>query len=267
MYGMTPWVRRLLIANVVAYIASRSAPALYYMFALVPVQLLQRPWTGISYMFLHAGLGHLFFNMLALFFFGPRLEQRLGGAGFLKLYFLSGFGGAAFSFIFAPQFPVVGASGAVYGVLLGFALYWPRERIYIWAILPVEAWLLATIMVGASLYFGFSGSTSGTAHFAHLGGLVFGFVYLKAREWKLGSARRDFQRKLDKAAGPSGAAPLVLPDRSALRRWETIPIEALHELNREEVLTLLEKARAVGAKGLSPAERQFMDRMAASTGR
>lgn len=268
MYGMTPWVRRLLIANVVAFIASQVAPLIYYVFALVPAALLQRPWTGVTYMFLHAGLGHLFFNMLALFFFGPRLEQRLGGGDFLKLYFLSGLGGAAFSFLFAPQFPVVGASGAVYGVLLGFALYWPRERIYIWAILPVEAWLLATLMVGASLYFGFSGSQSGTAHFAHLGGLVVGFLYLKLRDWRQGAARREFQRKINH--GSAGGAPSstgVLQDRSALRRWEGIPVDALHELNREEVVTLLEKARVLGVRGLSSGERQFLDRMASSTGR
>lgn len=270
MYAMTPWVRRLLIANVVVFIAGAVLPALYYEFALVPSLLLQRPWTGVSYMFLHAGLGHLFFNMIALFFFGPRLEQRLGARDFLWLYFLSGFGGAAFSFLFAPQNPVVGASGAVYGVLLGFALFWPRERIYIWAILPVEAWLLAAIMVGASLWAGISGSAGSVAHFAHLGGLAFAFVYLRVREWRRGSGRRAFQKKLNQAGTGSPAsvpAPGVLQDRSALRRWETIPLDALHELNRDEVATLLEKVRVAGVKGLSAAERQFLDRMAASTGR
>jgi membrane associated rhomboid family serine protease len=268
MYAMTPWVRRLLIANVVVFIASASLPTLYYEFALVPALLLQRPWTGVTYMFLHAGLGHLFFNMIALFFFGPRLEMRLGARDFLWLYFLSGFGGAAFSFLFAPQYPVVGASGAVYGVLLAFAMFWPRERIYIWAILPVEAWLLATIMVGASLWSGISGSQSGVAHFAHLGGLAFGFAYLKVRDWRRGSARREFQKKLEVGASGGGAsAPGVLQERSALRRWEGIPVDALHEINRDEVTLLLEKARALGVRALSVGERQFLDRMAATTGR
>jgi membrane associated rhomboid family serine protease len=269
MFAMTPWVRRLLIANVVVFIASASLPALYYEFALVPALLLQRPWTGVTYMFLHAGLGHLFFNMIALFFFGPRLEQRLGARDFLWLYFLSGFGGAAFSFLFAPQYPVVGASGAVYGVLLAFAMFWPRERIYIWAILPVEAWLLAAIMVGASLWSGIAGSQSGVAHFAHLGGLAFGFTYLKARDWRRGSARREFQQKLNAATGggqAGGTGPAVLQDRTALKRWEAIPVDALHELNRDEVAVLLEKARTLGVRGLTASERQFLDRMAATTG-
>lgn len=268
MYSMTPWVKRLLIANVVVFIASQVLPRLYVEFALVPNLLLQRPWTGVTYMFLHAGLMHLAFNMIGLFFFGPRLEQRLGAKGFLWLYFLSGFGGAAFSFVFAPQFPVVGASGAVYGVLLGFALFWPRERIYIWGILPVEAWLLAAFMVGLSLWSGISGAQNGVAHFAHLGGLALGFAYIRWHEWRKGSARRSFQKKMEAASsGGQRSATVGVPEKAVLRRWEQIPVDALHELNREEVVTLLEKARAVGVRGLTLAERQFLDRMAASTGR
>ena len=77
--------------------------------------------------------------MIGLFFFGPRLESRLGSRGFLLLYFVSGLGGAVFSLLFAREAAVVGASGAVFGVLLGFAMFWPRERIYIWGVLPVQA--------------------------------------------------------------------------------------------------------------------------------
>jgi membrane associated rhomboid family serine protease len=190
MYPLTPWVKRLLVANIVMFIVTNAAPALYFGLALTPPLVFSRPWTVLTYMFLHAGLGHLFFNMIGLFFFGPRLEVRLGGNDFLWLYFLGGIGGAVFSFIFAPSASVVGASAAVYGVLLGFALYWPNERIYIWGILPVQAWLLATILVVVSLYSGVSGSQSRTAHFAHLGGLAFGFLYLKWREWQRGAAKR-----------------------------------------------------------------------------
>lgn len=272
MFPMTPWVRRLIIANVVVFLlsfppGSSFLPTLFQEFALIPGLLLQRPWTGVTYMFLHGGLGHIFFNMIALFFFGPRLEQRLGGSDFLKLYFLSGLGGAAFSFLFAPMNPVVGASGAVYGVLLGFAMIWPQEKIYIWAILPVPAWLLATIMVGFSLWAGITGAGGNTAHFAHLGGLALGFGYLKWRDWRRGSAQRDFRRKLEARPGAGPAAGVnPLGDRSSLSRWEKIDTSALHEINREEVEVLLKKARVLGVKGLSANERQFLDRMAASTG-
>ncbi|HSR43141.1 MAG TPA: rhomboid family intramembrane serine protease [Longimicrobiales bacterium] len=260
---MTPWVRRLLIANVVMFIVAQPGSPLYSMLALYPGFVLVRPWGVFTYMFLHAGLGHILFNMIGLFFFGPRLEAWLGGKDFLKLYFLSGVGGAAFSFLFQPEYPVVGASAAVYGVLLAFALIWPQERIYIWAILPVPAWLLAALLVGGSLYAGLTGAQAGVAHFAHLGGLAFGFAYLRIRDWRKGSAKRDFQRKLEDAQGGRGG---ILQDRTAVKRWESIDVESLHELNRDEVVHLLEKARTDGARSLTTEERQFLDRMVASTG-
>ncbi len=207
-------------------------------------------------MFLHAGIGHIFFNMLGLYFFGPRLEDRLGGKRFLWLYFLSGIGGAVGSFIFARQYPVVGASAAVFGVLVGFAMYWPRERIYIWMILPVEAWLLILLLVGASLYMGVTGSGSGTAHFAHLGGIAFGFGYLKWHDWQRGASRRAFQKKM--APQSSGG----VSDRIAVARWKGISMDGLHEINREEVERLLAKVDAEGSRSLTPAEREFLDRMA-----
>lgn len=264
MFSMTPWVRRLLIANVVIFLLSTSVmPYLFRDFVLIPELLWQRPWTGVSYMFLHGGLMHIAFNMLGLFFFGPRLEDRLGGNDFLKLYFFAGFGGAAFSFFFEPGAPVVGASGAIYGVLLAFAMYWPRERIYIWGVLPIEARLLVILAVASSLYFGLGGTGGNTAHFAHLGGLVFAYVYLKWRDWRKGSARREFQRRLE-GSGPGDGG---LSDKAQLARWQSIDVASLHELNRDEVRLLLEKARLVGARGLSPSERQFLDRMAPSSGR
>jgi membrane associated rhomboid family serine protease len=256
MMPLTPWVKRLLIANIVVFLVTQANPTLYRSFWLYPPEAMRAPWTLVTYMFLHAGIGHVFFNMLGLYFFGPRLEDRLGSRSFLSLYFLSGIGGAVASFLFARQYPVVGASAAVFGVLMGFALYWPRERIYLWMILPVEAWLLAVILVFASLYMGVSGSTSGTAHFAHLGGLVFGFGYLKALEWRRGAPKRAFQ----KAMKPPST--VGVSDRIAVARWKGISTNGLHEINREEVERLLAKVESGGSRSLTPAEREFLDRMA-----
>ncbi len=257
MYPLTPWVKRLLIANVVVHVLAKlSGPLLYNLGALVPTEVAMRPWTLVTYMFLHApGLSHLFLNMLSLFFFGPRLEERLGGRDFLRLYFLGGLGGAAFSFVFAPQDAVVGASAAIFAVMIGFAMFWPRERIYIWGIIPVEAWLLVIAMVGINLYWGFGSMNQGVASFAHLGGAAFGFAFLKWLLWKRGASRRDFQRKLQ----DTPSAPLS--DRTAMERWEAIDTKALHQLNRDEVEVLLHKVRAGGVRLLTPAERAFLDRM------
>ncbi len=253
---MTKWVKRLLLANVAVFLVTRAYPPLYQALMLVPRWIVYRPWTVVSYMFLHAGFAHIFFNMLVLFFFGPRVEDRLGGKRFLWLYFLSGMGGALGSFLFARQYAVVGASAAVYGVLLAFAIFWPREKIYIWMILPVEAWILVVFAVGASLYLGVTGSESGVAHFAHLGGLATGFLYLKWSDWRIGAGRREFQRAMDPR--PS----VVTSDRSSLDRWRTIQVNDLHELNRDEVRRLVSKAEQGGVKSLSEGERQFLDRMA-----
>jgi membrane associated rhomboid family serine protease len=261
MFPMTPWTRRLLIANVVMFFATAYSADLRYLLPFSPQRVLQQPWmvfTAFTYMFLHGGLAHLAFNMIGLFFFGPRLESRLGTKGFLLLYFLSGLGGAAFHFAFARQAAMVGASAAVYGVLLGFAMYWPRERIYIWFVIPVEAWLIAVLLVFGSLWAGINpGPGSNTAHFAHLGGLVVAYLFLRWWDWYIGIAKRDFQRKLRAEASSS----FIMGDRVALARWRGISVESLHELNRGEVERLLAKAEREGPKSLSPPERDFMDRM------
>jgi membrane associated rhomboid family serine protease len=258
MFPMTPWVKRLLIANIVVFFPTMASQGLYALLMLYPPAVLYRPWTLVTYMFLHAGVAHLLFNMIGLFFFGPRLESRLGSRGFLLLYFLSGLGGAVFSLVFARNAAVVGASGAVYGVLLGFALFWPRERIYIWGILPVEAWLLATLLVFGSLYAGVNpGAGSRTAHFAHLGGLAFAFAFLRWWEWRKEAAKRAFQRQMTPEASPRGYSG----DRVALARWKGISVESLHELNRGEVERLIAKVERDGAETLSQSEREFLDRM------
>jgi membrane associated rhomboid family serine protease len=262
MFPMTLWTRRLLVANVAVFLVSTSVPGLADPFVLYPPRVLAQPWmifTAFTYMFLHAGMGHLFANMLGLFFFGPRLESRLGTKGFLLLYFLSGLGGAAFSFIFARQVAVVGASAAVYGVLLGFAMYWPRERIYLYFVIPVEAWLIATLLVLYTLFAGFNPAPgSRTAQFAHLGGFVFAFLFLRWWDWQVGAAKRAFQKKMTVDA-PGGS--LMMGDRVALARWKGISVASLHELNRGEVERLIAKAERDGTSSLTPPEREFMNRM------
>lgn len=260
MFPMTPWVTRILLANVAMFFITATSPGLYRDLAFYPPIAFLRPWTVVTYMFLHAGFGHLFFNMLGVFFFGPRLEMKLGGAGFLRLYFLAGIGGALFQTIFATAAPMVGASGAVYAVLVGFAYYWPKETILLFPIpIPVQAWILVSAYVFLSIYNGVTGGQAGVAHFAHLGGAAVGFGFLKWWEWKRGSAKREFQKKLRPDATPGG----IVGDRIALARWKGISIESLHELNREEVQRLVTKAQSDGAASLSASERQFLDRMAA----
>lgn len=257
MFPLTPWVKRLLVANVAMHLLTMITQGLPYQLGmLVPSEVATRPWTLVTYMFLHApGFWHLGFNMLGLYFFGPRLEERLGGQDFIRLYLLGGLGGALASFAFAPQDRVVGASAALFAVMIGYAMFWPRQRIYIYGILPVEAWLLVVGAMAIDLTKGIGSIDSGTAHFAHLGGAVFGFSFLRWLMWKTGASRREFQQKVQ--ATPSA----TLPEKAALARWEAIDKAMLHELNRLEVETLLQKARSGGVRSLTPDERAFLDRM------
>jgi membrane associated rhomboid family serine protease len=244
---MNSWTMRLIAANVVVYLLTMLAPGLVAAMMLVPADLLLRPWTAVTYMFMHAGVSHILFNMLGLFFFGPRLELELGGKRFLWLYFISGFTGAALSYI-TPHAAIVGASGAIYGVFLGFAYFWPRERIFIWGVFPVEARWLVLIMTALSLF----GVGSGIAHYAHLGGFLGAYLYLKWLD------KRSPQALMLKAMTPPP------PTRNMLERWAAIDREKLHEVNRAELDRIRLKLSTDGPGGLTPQERAFLDRFSAN---
>jgi membrane associated rhomboid family serine protease len=201
-------------------------------------------------MFLHAGPLHLFFNMLALYFFGPRLEARLGSRQFLTLYFVSGIVAALVSLIFTPYARIVGASGAVFGVLLGFARVWPRSLIYIWGVLPIEARWLVLLLTALSLWGGWGGS-SGVAHFAHLGGFLGGYLYLKWLDL------RSPARRFKKMAAPPSPKTAGSTD---LQRWKRIRRDDLHQVNRDELDRILDKISAKGLDSLTPEERAFLER-------
>jgi membrane associated rhomboid family serine protease len=242
---MTPWVQRLLIANVGMFFLQLTAPAIASGLAFVPTELLSRPWTIVTYMFLHGSITHILFNMLGLFFFGPRVESRLGSQRFFVLYFLSGISGALASLVFARYSAVIGASAAVFGVMLALALFWPREKIYIWGVLPVEARWLVVITTVLALWSGFQGSTGGVADFAHLGGYAGAFVYLKWLDYAQG-ARRFRTKAVAKVADAS------------LGKWRQVDTQSVHEVNRDEVNRILDKINARGLGSLTPQERLFL---------
>jgi membrane associated rhomboid family serine protease len=254
---MTPWVTRLIAANVAMYFLQQFSPQVTEALILVPSLIPLRPWSAVTYMFLHGGLGHLFFNMLSLYFFGPQLESRLGGRRFLVLYFLAGLGGAVLSavFPFSRYVPILGASGAVFGVLLGFAWFWPRERIFLWGIVGIEARVLVIVMTVLSLWGGATGSRDGVAHYAHLGGFMGGWCYLKWLE-RWGPAAQ-FRRKAQAAPVPR------VPGTQSMERWRRINPELLHPVNREEYDRIMVKLAEAGPSGLTPGEREFMDRFSA----
>ena len=248
---MTRWTLRLIVANAAVFLLQLLVgDSLTYWLGLIPGAVLTRPWTPITYMFLHGGILHILFNMIVLFFFGPRLEDRLGARHFLGLYFVSGLAGAALSII-TPNALIIGASGAIFGVMVGFAYYWPRAQIYIWGILPVEARVFVIGLALLSLWLGYRGG-SGIANFCHLGGFAGGFLYLKARErWSAGARFR---------ARAQPTARKTSPKVSDLTRWRAIRTDTMHPVNRDELNRILDKISATGLESLTPDERAFLDR-------
>jgi membrane associated rhomboid family serine protease len=240
---VTPWVLRLLIANVVMFFVQQTVPGATSLLMFVPSQVLVHPWTIVTYMFLHGGFGHIFFNMLALYFFGPPVEQRIGGNRFLTLYLISGIVGALFSIVLGV--PVIGASGAVMGVSLAFAKFWPRQQVLIWGVLPIEArWL---VMIYAAIdILGFAGyGTRGIANLAHLGGFAGALLYLLYLE------RRQGARRFKAAATPTVSD-------TVLGGWQKVDRNSVHAVNRDEVDRILDKINASGINSLTPQERQFL---------
>ena len=245
---MTPVVRVLLAANVGVFFLQMTVQWVTGAFAFVPALALVQPWTIITYMFLHdpGGFTHILFNMIALFFFGPRVEDRLGSRRFTILYFLSGICGAVLSVVFAPMSPIIGASAAVFGVALAFAYYWPDATILIWGIIPVPARILVILTTIFTLWAGFGGTGGNVAHFAHLGGYLGAFVYLKWLDRKRGSFKRKVQ------------APPPEATRRVASGYRTIDLSTIHEVNRDEVNRILDKISAKGIDALTPQERTFL---------
>lgn len=196
----TPVVKRLIIANTVVFFAGLLVGEAFLVqwFGFHPTRIIFYPWGVVTYMFVHGGLGHLVFNMLMLFFFGPPLEAKWGEREFLKFYVVSGLGAAALSYAFLPS-SIIGASGAIYGVMLAFAMNWPNAPVYVFGIFPVLAKYLVGFMALVSLLSatGSAQGGGGIAHFAHLGGLIAGFLYLKA-DWRTGKALDELKRKAKK---------------------------------------------------------------------
>jgi membrane associated rhomboid family serine protease len=242
---MTRWVKNLLIANVAIYFVQQTMPGVTNAFMFVPPYAFVRPWTFVTYMFLHGSIWHILFNMMGLYFFGPRVEQRLGGDRFLWLYFLSGISGALLSLLLAPGAPIIGASAAIFGVVLAFARFWPTDKIYIYGVLPIEARWLVGLTILWAIYSGLTGSTGGVADYAHLGGYVGAYLYLRWLEETKGSKRFK-----ELAASP-------LPDRK-LSNWKQVNMQSVHELNRDEVNRILDKISASGLASLTSQEKQFL---------
>ena len=256
-YSMTPWVKRLLIANTVVFALTWviGSQFVFEWFSFQPTKVLVRPWGAFTYMFLHGDFWHVFMNMLVLFFFGPPLESKWGSQEFIRYYLVCGLGGVALSFFFV-SYTIIGASAAVYGVMLAFAMAWPEAPIYVWGIFPVKAkWLVAFLFL-VTFTNAFGGAGGGVAHFAHLGGFVAGFLYLKT-DWRATRAVQSFgkaARSRRFAIVPRERAEDATGDQSRKRTAEAGENSMLDAVDQ-----VLDKISAEGMTSLTEAEKRLLD--------
>jgi membrane associated rhomboid family serine protease len=209
-------LKGLIGANVALYVAQLIFPVITDVLGLRPAFVVHYAWFWqvATYMFLHGGVFHIVFNMLALWMFGAELERIWGTRYFLKFYFVTGIGAGVLTvlfsllpFGFAQQLQyanIIGASGAIYGLLLAYALYFPDRPIYMYFVFPIPAKIFVAIMGGIA-FLSSLGESGGVANATHLGGLLVGYLFLKGArfhpmselkyrylKWKINRVRKKF---------------------------------------------------------------------------
>ena len=174
----------ILISVLMLVLTYLNDPLMSKWFALNPITFLWKPWQLVTYMFMHGGLGHLFFNMYTLFIFGSVLENVWGTKKFLTFYFVTGIGAALVNigvqYLTGSFALTVGASGAIYGILMGYAMLYPDSRLtLLFPPVSMKAKWFVLIFAGIELLLGISNNPAdNVAHFAHLGGLIFAFLLI-----------------------------------------------------------------------------------------
>jgi membrane associated rhomboid family serine protease len=178
-------VKHIILINVLMLVLTYlNNPLMSKWFALNPITFLWKPWQLVTYMFMHGGIGHLFFNMYTLFIFGSVLENVWGTKKFLTFYFVTGIGAALVNigvqYLTGSFALTVGASGAIYGILMGYAMLYPDSMLtLIFPPVSMKAKWFVLIFAGIELLLGISNNPAdNVAHFAHLGGLVFAFLLI-----------------------------------------------------------------------------------------
>lgn len=254
---MTPVVRNLLIANGVLFLVGMlpgvDVNQLRQVFGFVPREAVGglHVWQFVTYMFLHGSFAHIAVNMFYLWMFGTSVEGAWGSRPFLWYYLVCGVGGAILTWITGPGSGVamIGASAAALGVLTAFTLMYPDRQVLVWFVIPVRIKVLFWFLVAIDLLAAFNGRQDGIAHFAHLGGVLSGWLYLK-QDWRLGAFGRRVRgqrarQKMERNAERTRRQEMDRDARMAEvnRILEKINREGMDALTEEELRILREASR------------------------
>lgn len=245
----TDAIKILVSVNFCIYIlqsVSGKEDVFFRLFGLVPSTFMSdlMLWQPFTYMFFHApfyssvGISHILLNMLGLWVFGRELEEAWGKTKFLRYYFTTGIGSGLITYFFqiSSDNPVIGASGAVYGILLAYGISYPNRMLYIWGLIPVRSMWLVIIM-GSIAFFGLLGNADGISHVTHISGMLIGYVLLK-KKWRW----RDIWFAIRKKT-----------IEFQVQRYEEKSIK--NKMLQKDIDVILEKIQKVGFIGLSDREQ------------
>ena len=258
---LTPWVTRLLIANGVVLLLLTTVftdPRFAAALVFDPARFADRPWSGLTASFVHGNVFHWLITSAMLGLFGPAVERKLGSTRFLGFYLYCGIGAALFALGLNSVLrmdPVGGASGALFGVMLAFVMYWPDARLSIFP-LPVTltARTVFLTLVAADVTLGLLGR-SNIAHFAHLGGALAGYFFIRLQ---MLTTRKPIPRP-----APAPRRPVVTPMRVHDNAGELRPAmpmaDARPEFSPDELDRLLDKIARSGIDSLTNLERKFLN--------
>jgi len=248
-------VKALIITNAAVFLlqaVSGFYDEINQAFGLVPAMVTNRlyVWQIVTYMFLHGGLFHLLFNMFVLWMFGSEIEGMWGSREFLRFYFFTGIGAGILTVLtdWNSTIPTIGASGAIYGLLVAFGMLFPNRLIYLYFLFPIKAKHLVIIFAIVELIASQRYSDSGIANFAHLGGMLFGYVYIR---WNDG-----FRSFFDRASGALRRGRvrirIVDPGRPDVRRPS--------EEEEDRIDAVLDKISREGIDSLTDEEKEILNR-------
>ena len=245
----TDAIKILVSVNFGIYIlqsVSGKEDVFFRLFGLVPSTFISdlMLWQPFTYLFFHApfyssvGISHILLNMLGLWVFGRELEEAWGKTKFLRYYFTTGIGSGLITYFFqiSSDNPVIGASGAVYGILLAYGISYPNRMLYIWGLIPVRSlWLV--IIMGSIAFFGLLGNADGISHVTHISGMLIGYVLIK-KKWRLQDIWFAIRKKTVEFQ---------------VQRYEEKSIKK--KMLQKDIDVILEKIQKVGFIGLSDKEK------------
>ncbi len=247
---MTPAVKALIIINGFIYVAQEllALPLTPY-FGLVPYAVLHKltVWQLVTYMFLHGGFLHVAFNMFALWMFGSQIERVWGTREFVKYYFITGIGAGLINVAFntGSIIPTIGASGAIFGLLLAYGILFPNNVILLYFFIPLKAKYFVMLFAGIEFLMARSYTADGVAHWAHLGGMAVGFLYLRALPLLRSASNRTQEKHRE--------------HKEAIKiKFDARKITDLEGI-RSEVDYLLDRISRVGYENLTEEEKERLE--------